>query len=287
MNPKLSIITINRNNAAGLRRTIESVVSQTYTDFEYIIIDGASTDESVEVIKEFENLKIWEFENSETLTIGSRLQWVSEPDKGIYNAMNKGILKAKGEYLLMLNSGDWLVDSQTLDNVFKNNYNQDILYGNIIWTINSEIAFKTEFNYKLHFKNFVHASLAHQATFIKRKLHDTIGLYDENQKIVSDWSFFLLSLFKHNCTHFHLNLYIAISERDGISCLPQNQELIDEERRTFLKHNFNLQYEEYSENIDIENELIKYRNFYEKSYKTKIKRFLKRNKLLKKNNTEN
>lgn len=78
---KLSIITINRNNAAGLRRTIESVVSQTYTDFEYIIIDGASTDGSVEVIKEY----------SDKITY-----WVSEPDTGIYNAMNKGILKAQG-----------------------------------------------------------------------------------------------------------------------------------------------------------------------------------------------
>ena len=88
---KLSIITINRNNAAGLRRTIESVVSQTYTEFEYIIIDGASTDESVDVIKEY----------ADKITF-----WVSEPDNGIYNAMNKGILKAKGEYLLFLNSGD-------------------------------------------------------------------------------------------------------------------------------------------------------------------------------------
>ena len=73
---KLSIITINRNNAEGLRRTIESVASQTFTDFEYIIIDGASTDESVEVIRKFENLKIWEFENENTEIRSNRMKFV-------------------------------------------------------------------------------------------------------------------------------------------------------------------------------------------------------------------
>lgn len=87
---KYSIITINYNNADGLRRTIESVVNQTYKDIEYIIIDGGSTDGSVDVIKEY----------------GSQIDyWVSEPDKGIYNAMNKGILQAHGEYLNFMNSG--------------------------------------------------------------------------------------------------------------------------------------------------------------------------------------
>ena len=113
-NPKLSIITINLNNAAGLRKTIESVVNQTFTDYEYLIIDGGSTDGSVEVIKEF----------ADKITY-----WVSEPDKGIYNAMNKGILKARGEYLQFLNSGDWLVDNEVLFRVFSLNHFEDILYG--------------------------------------------------------------------------------------------------------------------------------------------------------------
>ena len=86
---KLSIITINLNNAAGLRKTIQSVVNQTYIDFEYIIIDGFSSDGSIEVIKEY----------------ADRINyWVSEPDRGIYNAMNKGILKTSGEYIHFLNS---------------------------------------------------------------------------------------------------------------------------------------------------------------------------------------
>ena len=119
---KLSIITINRNNAAGLRKTIESVVSQTYTDFEYIIIDGASTDGSVEVIKEYAEATLPCGEG-----LGERLYWVSEPDKGIYNAMNKGILKAQGEYLLFLNSGDWLVDKDVIKSFIDLNIINDIV----------------------------------------------------------------------------------------------------------------------------------------------------------------
>ena len=90
---KLSIITINRNNAKGLEKTIQSVASQTFKDFEYVIIDGASTDDSVDVIKKYEASFAY-------------LKWVSEPDKGIYNAMNKGICRSSGEYVMILNSGD-------------------------------------------------------------------------------------------------------------------------------------------------------------------------------------
>ena len=93
----LSIITINRNNAEGLKKTLESVASQTCRDFEHIIIDGASTDGSVDVIKDYV-----------ASPSGKNVSyWISEPDSGIYNAMNKGIKKASGDYISLLNSGDW------------------------------------------------------------------------------------------------------------------------------------------------------------------------------------
>ncbi len=103
---KVSVITINYNNAQGLQKTIDSVISQTFKDYEFIIIDGGSTDESVDIIRK----------NS-----GKISYWVSEKDGGIYNAQNKGAKKASGEYCLFLNSGDFLMDSQTLEKVFKNN----------------------------------------------------------------------------------------------------------------------------------------------------------------------
>jgi len=113
----LSIISINLNNVAGLQKTIESVWPQTFTDYEYIIIDGGSTDGSIDIIKKY----------SDKITY-----WISEKDNGIYHAMNKGIEVAKGDYCLFLNSGDWLVDKKILENVFSNNHSEDILYGDMM-----------------------------------------------------------------------------------------------------------------------------------------------------------
>src|SRR5436190_11669530 len=115
---KLSIITINYNNAAGLRETIRSVAEQTWKGFEYIIIDGGSTDDSIGFIQQYQR----------ELTY-----WVSEPDRGVFHAMNKGISKAHGEYLLMLNSGDTISDKHVLKQVFeKDKPCEDILYGDVL-----------------------------------------------------------------------------------------------------------------------------------------------------------
>ena len=121
--PKLSIITINLNNAEGLRKTIPSVISQTYCDFEYIVIDGGSTDGSVDVIKKYADKLSY---------------WVSEPDAGIYNAMNKGIRKAGGEYCQFLNSGDWLVAPDVTERMAKDMPDCAICYGNMITIQNGE-----------------------------------------------------------------------------------------------------------------------------------------------------
>ena len=251
---KLSIITINRNNAVGLRKTIESVVHQTFIDIEYIVIDGASTDESVEVIKQY----------AKKITY-----WVSESDKGIYNAMNKGILKAKGEYLLMLNSGDVLDNSINLFTIFAKYDGYDLIYGNVKWLNSENKIIKAKFTDKPYFKALVNSSLGHQAIFIKRKLHEQVGLYDEDIKIVSDWCFYLKALFKYNCTYIHIDEYIAICDRDGMSCLPENEKLIENERIVFHQKYFSLQYEEYLENnkilIDLTNQIsIKKYNPYNK-----------------------
>ena len=113
-NKKLSVITINYNNKNGLIKTINSVINQTYKDFEFIIIDGGSTDGSLEVIQEYS---------------GQINYWVSEPDNGIYHAMNKGIVMAKGEYCNFMNSGDCFFDEQVLKNAFSHNLSVDIFIG--------------------------------------------------------------------------------------------------------------------------------------------------------------
>ena len=114
---KLSIITINYNNRDGLQKTIESVVSQSFKDFEWIVIDGGSNDGSRELIERY----------AESISY-----WVSEPDKGIYNAMNKGIKASNGDYLLFLNSGDSLCDEYVIADFQKLSFTEDIISGNII-----------------------------------------------------------------------------------------------------------------------------------------------------------
>jgi glycosyltransferase involved in cell wall biosynthesis len=93
----LSIISINYNNAQGLEMTLKSVLTQTCTQFEHVIVDGASIDNAVEIIQQYEK---------DAIARGIKVVWVSEKDKGIYNAMNKGIKMASGEYIQILNSGD-------------------------------------------------------------------------------------------------------------------------------------------------------------------------------------
>ena len=115
---QISIITINYNNASGLEKTIRSVVEQTYNEYEYIIIDGASSDKSKEVIQEYQ--RYIDF-------------WCSEKDSGIYNAMNKGIQKASGEYLLFLNSGDVLNNSAVLADIHGFLSGEDFVYGDLVF----------------------------------------------------------------------------------------------------------------------------------------------------------
>jgi glycosyltransferase involved in cell wall biosynthesis len=209
---KLSIITVNLNNAEGLRKTIESVVNQTFTDFEYIIIDGGSTDGSVDIIKQYANATLpcgeW---------LGERLYWVSEPDKGIYNAMNKGILQAKGEYCLFLNSGDWLFDNLILTEVFKENLREDIIYGDLYCF--NEKGDKTLWipSNKWTFRTFLYDAIPHPACFIKRQLFLEISLYDETLTIISDWAFFITAIIIHNKSYIHLPYCISNFEAGGIS----------------------------------------------------------------------
>ena len=230
MNPILSIITINRNNAGGLRKTIESVVSQTFTDFEYIIIDGASTDDSVNIIKEYVNKIDY---------------WVSEPDKGIYNAMNKGILKAKGEYLLFLNSGDWLVDENKIQLMVNNLNNEDILIANM-YLVDDDHSKKNNYigiypndysNDEITAIDLIFGAIPHNTSFIKKDLFLKNGLYDETYQIVSDWKFLIKNIvFNNASTKVLRNIFVTNFDMSGIST--NNIELNQKERELVLNEFF-------------------------------------------------
>ncbi|WP_367757377.1 glycosyltransferase family 2 protein [Flavobacterium sp. WC2430] len=222
MNKKISIITINYNNLAGLKRTVESVLNQTCKEFEYIVIDGGSTDGSTAYIKS---------------QSGYIHYWLSEPDNGIYNAMNKGILKATGEYLLFLNSGDHLISDTILEQNFKLITVQDIIYFNLNVIDNNKVLLK-KYPDQLSFSYFSKDTLPHPATFIKASLFRKIGMYDESLKIVSDWKFFVESICKFNCSYLRINETLSIFHFDGLSSDPQNKDLIFEEKQRILKAEF-------------------------------------------------
>ncbi len=221
----LSIITINRNNAAGLEKTMRSVASQIVGDFEYVVIDGASTDGSVEVIRSFE------------ASLGERLKWISEPDKGIYNAMNKGIGMATGDYLQFLNSGDSLVSddiTKRMTEALKSKGYPSILYGNMLKDMPDGKAMRDRCfaGREISFLGFYTGSLNHSSAYIRRSLFDRYGMYDEGFKIVSDWKWFLQAIILGGEKPVYVDMDVTLFDMNGIS--EKNKALDKTERRRVL-----------------------------------------------------
>ena len=209
---KLSIITVNLNNRDGLQKTIDSVVSQTFHDFEWIVIDGGSTDGSKDLIDQYSDHIAY---------------WVSEPDTGIYCAMNKGIQVAHGEYLLFLNSGDWLCDNNVLSKVFSQSHTSEILYGYMVrGSLNGEPCHAAMMKPVLYWYDFIGNSLPHQASFIARNAFEKYGLYDESYKIAADTKFFIKAIVWNKASYEFIPMKIAVFEGGGIS----TSELMREER---------------------------------------------------------
>lgn len=200
---KLSIITINYNNCDGLQKTIDSIVSQSFKDFEWIVIDGGSTDGGRELLEQYADLFSY---------------WVSEPDKGVYNAMNKGIVQAKGEYINFMNSGDGFASPTILEEIFSASHTADVLYGYMMrGGLDGEVNNLSMMKPNLTWIDFYRDGLPHQATFIKRSLFDQFGLYDEKLKAVSDWKFFVNAFVYHKATSEFIPKKIAVYAEGGIS----------------------------------------------------------------------
>ena len=170
---KVSVITVCYN-AEGVEDTCRSVAAQNFDDFEWIVIDGGSKSEILEIFSQYKD-KIAYF--------------VSEKDSGIYNAMNKGISKAKGEYLIFMNAGDAFYKETSLGDVFSQPHDADVIYGDIEFNyIEWKKIFRSRIVKDKYF--FINNTLCHQATFIKKTVFDRFGLYDESYKIVADFEKF-------------------------------------------------------------------------------------------------
>lgn len=200
--PKISIITINYNDAIGLEKTIVSVLNQSSTDLEYIIIDGNSTDGSKDVILKYQDKLTY---------------WVSEPDNGIYNAMNKGINIATGDYLLFMNSGDVLVDDATILNGCAEKLVEDIVAFDCFLEKDHTITGRRTHIEKPTLFYVYKNGFKHQSTFIKRSLFEKIGLYNESYKISGDYEFWIRSFLEPKTTSKSYAIPIAIFQLNGIS----------------------------------------------------------------------
>ena len=201
---KVSIVTINLNNREGLKKTIDSVVSQTFEDFEWIVIDGGSTDGSKELIEQYSNHIAY---------------WVSEPDGGIYSAMNKGIRAAKGEYCFFLNSGDYLIDGSILQKALDFKFDEDVVWGYFMFNRGDhcEVGDSPK---EISLNTFVERTIHHTGNvFIRRILfnNDIYGMYDESLKIVSDWKWFLQALGLGTATGRYIDLMMSVYDGTGIS----------------------------------------------------------------------
>lgn len=217
----ITVVTINLNNKEGLERTIKSVLAQTcFDDIQYIVIDGKSTDGSVDVIKQYADGIDY---------------WISEKDKGIYNAMNKGLKQAKGEYILFLNSGDYLASADVIEQVLKHLDDSIIIYGNEIMSKrNTAMVNYASYDYvnervdvypdKLDEDFFKRRALPHQSTFIQTEYHKKHP-YSEKYKVTSDWKFLREAIMDDKVKYKHIPVVVSNFNLEGISAQDNTHEI--------------------------------------------------------------
>lgn len=251
---KISIITINYNNKFGLQNTIKSVINQTFNHLEYIVIDGGSDDGSIDIVKNYDSKITY---------------WISEKDRGIYDAMNKGIKVATGEYLLFLNSGDILSNNSVVSEFAALNTKESIVYGNQYL----EGHFLKKYPKVLTLAFFLNDTLPHQSTFIKKTAFQIVGLYSNKHEIANDYLFFLEAIFKYNLSYRYCDITISNFDMTGLS----NQKVED-----VLKEFKLIQNEVFKNSIFEISHLIKAKNELEQIKESKFYRFLYHIKTIKK-----
>lgn len=193
-----SVITVCYNEVGNIKKTLDSIVYQTFTDYELIVVDGGSTDGTKEIIEQYAQYLAW---------------WCSEPDKGIYNAMNKGVTHATGEYVIFINAGDFLFDKKVLENVYKSGMKTDVIEGH---TIRTDKMIRLKPIYEDLFERLFADNISHQSSFTRRELllkHP----FDEKYKIVADWKFWLETLIIENKTYSFIDLNVSCFDMNGIS----------------------------------------------------------------------
>ncbi len=223
---KLSIITITRNNLCGLQETVRSVGAQSSADFEYIVVEGAGTDGAAEWLQE--QLPLFR-------AVGKSVRFISEPDMGIYNAMNKGLRMASGEYCLFLNSGDCLADVRVVEQVLPMLQGADVYYADALFCTDGQTA-KRVYPDRLTMDFFYEDSLCHQAVFYHRNVLQSVGGYDETYRLIADWGL-NVRLLRANYRFEHLPLVVARYDMHGQTSGTSGYEKCRVEQERFYREN--------------------------------------------------
>lgn len=228
--PRFSIITPSYNSEYTIKRTIESVLNQTITDYEYIIIDGGSTDNTIEIVKRYEPL------------FNGKLHWISERDSGIYNAMNKGVSMSSGSVIGIVNSDDWL-ETSALENIYQcivaNNLNMNssfVITGDMRFHYNhgKNIVIRSSLKKFTHYAKVYRMGLNHPATFISKSTYDSIGQFDENLKLYADADL-TIRIFKNNIPILFVNKVLS-NMLDGGESNVYSEKIMKDNKYILKKH---------------------------------------------------
>lgn len=215
----ISIITINYNNLEGLKKTVNSVFEQSYKDIEYIIIDGDSNDGSKDYLQSQES----EF-----------AYYSSEPDKGIYDAMNKGIGQVKGDYVLFLNSGDTFYNTSVIHDFVKQTPVEEIVYGDAMLIYKDKEPVRKHMPKDLGGTTLFTKTVTHQAMFHKAGVFKN-ARYDLRFTMIADWVFYNTVVLLNKGTYRHIDAVIANYDMSGLSSDTENATVITQEREVFYK----------------------------------------------------
>lgn len=218
MHPTVSIIVVTFNAASHIEHVIRSFVAQTYSEKELIIIDGGSTDETISIIKKFQHPEI---------------KWISERDNGIYDAMNKGICLASGDWLYFMGADDYFKNESVLEAVFCEDLSEvDIVYGDVY-----SIQLKRNYDGPTNTEKLLFSNLCHQSIFYRKSVFERLGNYSLDFKLFSDWEFNLRCFLNPQIQTKYKDLVIAIYADSGASTVEKDLQF----NRHFL-FPFNLKY---------------------------------------------
>lgn len=229
---KISLITITYNSAKTLEDTLKSVVEQTYSDVEYIIVDGASKDKTVSIIEEYEPL------------FKGRIKWISEPDKGLYDAMSKGIQMATGDVVGILNSDDFFTSRDVLKKVaeaFEQDSLLDAVYGDVHFVhpnnLNKCVRY---YSSKVFKRDLMRMGFmpAHPSFYIRRECFEKYGLYKTDYKVAADFEFLLRVIYKAKIKTKYLPIDMVTMRTGGASTsgIESHKRIMNEHLRAFREN---------------------------------------------------